>query len=64
MEFITRKEVDNSETIEKIIDNKHTMSYTSRMAAVDIEFNDLTYAVPSPRRGKNNRIYLQINKLK
>lgn len=70
MESTTRnniKEADNSKTIEKIFDDKHfkhTMSYTSRMAAVDIEFNDLTYAVPSSQRGKTNHIYLQINKLK
>ncbi|XP_070149809.1 ATP-binding cassette sub-family G member 1 isoform X1 [Polyergus mexicanus] len=48
------KEVDNSEITEKTLSHdKHfirTTLYASKMAAVDIEFNDLTYAVPSSRK--------------
>lgn len=60
-----KKEAGNDETIEKILDyDKHTMSYASKMVAVNIEFNDLTYTVPSSRKGKVNHIYIHINKLK
>lgn len=56
------KEVDNSEIAEKTLGHDknfiRTMSYTSKMAAVDIEFNDLTYAVRSSRKGKGNLIYI------
>ncbi|XP_029667725.1 ATP-binding cassette sub-family G member 1-like isoform X1 [Formica exsecta] len=48
------KEVDNSEIAEKTLGHDknfiRTMLYTSKMAAVDIEFNDLTYAVRSSRK--------------
>ncbi|XP_050450728.1 ATP-binding cassette sub-family G member 1-like isoform X2 [Cataglyphis hispanica] len=48
------KENDNNKTVEKISANDkrfiRTVSYASKMAAVDIEFNDLTYAVPSSRK--------------
>jgi len=63
-----KKEAGDGETVENILDYdkhfKHTMSYASKMAAVDIEFNDLTYTVPSSRKGKVNHIYIYINKLK
>lgn len=56
------KEADNNKTVEKISAHGkrfiHTMSYASKMAAVDIEFNDLTYAVPSSRKGKGNLIHI------
>lgn len=34
-------------------DNRDTaqMSYLSKLAAIDIEFNDLTYTLPGPARG-------------
>ncbi|KAL6438419.1 hypothetical protein ACFW04_004498 [Cataglyphis niger] len=55
------KEDDNNKTVEKISANDkrfiHTMSYASKMVAVDIEFNDLTYAVPSSR--KESKILLK-----
>jgi len=36
-----------------------SMSFLSKMAAVDIEFNDVTYTVPSSRKGNQliNRSY-------
>ncbi|KAL6433358.1 hypothetical protein ACFW04_006493 [Cataglyphis niger] len=52
------KKADNSETIENIPDEKHftlNMSYASKMPAVDIEFNDLTYAV-SGFRGESKML--------
>lgn len=56
------KEADNSETIENILNHDkyfvHNVSYASKMAAVDIEFNDLTYAVSSFRKGRSNLIYI------
>ncbi|XP_070153216.1 ATP-binding cassette sub-family G member 1-like isoform X2 [Polyergus mexicanus] len=55
------KEADNSETVENIPNRDkyfaHNVSYASKMTAVDIEFNDLTYAVPSFR--KKSRMLLK-----
>jgi len=36
-----------------------SMSFLSKMAAVDIEFNDVTYTLPSSRKGNQliNRSY-------
>lgn len=38
------------------------MSYLTKMAAVDIEFNDVTYSVPSPRKG-NHHYHFKIDRL-
>ncbi|XP_029159286.1 ATP-binding cassette sub-family G member 1-like [Nylanderia fulva] len=56
MESTTRniKEAGNGEIVKKILDHDknlvRTVSYASKMAAVDIEFNNLTYVVPSPKK--------------
>lgn len=63
------KEAGNGETVKTSTFNHdkefiHTLSYASKMAAVDIEFNDVTYAIPSSRKGKRNHTNFKINKLK